>query len=195
VRSILTCEKTFFTGLNTAAANSGSVNQIGLAAFGADAVTADMTPPVSPDDPLGDPGDGNTVINSIVLINNDFNYRVGQYTQKDGDADGTNYTAALQQAASILAASSDPSKFVVFASDGLSNQGGGGFAAAVAAVQGTGAVVNSIAIGASAACTGGTHRVMTVTVTTQRTFTTLVNYIGILSSIPLIRSATLRVTE
>jgi hypothetical protein len=154
--SILTCEKTFFTGLNTAAGSSGSVNQIGLAAFGADAVTADMTPPVSPDDPLGDPGDGNTVINSIVLINNDFNYRVGQYTQKDGDADGTNYTAALQQAASILAASSDPSKFVVFASDGLSNQGGGGFAAAVAAVQGTGAVVNSIAIGASAACTGGT---------------------------------------
>jgi hypothetical protein len=154
--SILACEKTFFTGLNTAAAGSGSVNQIGLAAFGADAVTADMTPPVSGDDPLGDPGDGNTVINSIVLTNGGFNYQVGQYTAKNGDADGTDYTAALQQALGILNASSDPKKFVVFASDGLSNEGGAGFAAAVTAVAGTGAVVNSIAIGASAACTGGT---------------------------------------
>jgi Flp pilus assembly protein TadG len=44
-------------------------------------------------------------------------------------------------------------------------------------------------------CTGGTHRVMTVTVTTTKTFTTLVNFIGIPSTINLIRSATLRVTE
>jgi hypothetical protein len=153
--TVLACEQTFFTGLNSAATSSGSVNQIGLAAFGNDAVTADMTP-AGADDPLGAPGDGNTVINSIALTNGGFNYQVGQYSVKNGDADGTNYTAALTQALGILNASSDPKKFVVFASDGLSNAGGGGFAAAVTAVAGTGAVVNSIAIGASAACTGGT---------------------------------------
>jgi Flp pilus assembly protein TadG len=44
-------------------------------------------------------------------------------------------------------------------------------------------------------CTGGTHRVMTVTVTTTKTFTTLVNFVGIPASLALVRSATLRVTE
>jgi Flp pilus assembly protein TadG len=47
----------------------------------------------------------------------------------------------------------------------------------------------------AAPCSGGTHRVMTVTVTTTKTFTTLVNYVGIPSSLALIRSATLRVSE
>jgi hypothetical protein len=154
--SILACEKTFFSGLNTAAAGSGSVNQIGLAVFGADAVQADMTP-VGGDDPLGAPADGNTPINSIVLTGGGFGYQVGQYTVKNGNADGTNYAAALQQALSVLNASSDPKKFLVFASDGLSNQGGlAAFNAAVAAIQATGTVANSIAIGAGAACTGGT---------------------------------------
>ena len=45
------------------------------------------------------------------------------------------------------------------------------------------------------ACPGGLHRVMTVTVTTQKTFTTIVNYVGIPSSMALTRSATLRVSE
>jgi hypothetical protein len=154
--TILACEKTFFTGLNSAAASSGSVNQIGLAVFGADAVSADMTPAVG-DGALSDPDDGNTAINSIVLTNGGFNYQVGQYTVKNGNADGTNYAAALQQALAILGASSDPSKFLVFASDGLSNQGGlAAFNAAVATLTGSGTVANSIAIGASASCAGGT---------------------------------------
>lgn len=153
--SILACEKTFFTGLNTAAAGSGSVNQIGLAVFGADAVRADMTPAAG-DDALGEPADGNTVVNSIVLTNSNFNYQVGQYTLKNGDADGTNYAAALQQALAILNASSDPAKFLVFASDGLSNAGTlTDFSNAVSAIAATGAVANSIAIGTSASCTGG----------------------------------------
>ena len=75
------------------------------------------------DDKLGDPADGNTAINSIVLTNGGFNYQVAQYTAKNGDADGTNYAAALQQALDVLNASSDPKKFLVFASDGLSNLG------------------------------------------------------------------------
>jgi len=154
--TILVCQQTFFTGLNTAAAASGSVNQIGLAAFGFDAVTADMTP-AGGDDPLGDPDDGNTVVNSIVLTNGGFNYQVGQYSVKNGNADGTNYSAALQEALTILGASSDPSKFLVFASDGLSNEGTvAAFDAAVASLTGTGTVASSIAIGTSASCTGGT---------------------------------------
>lgn len=153
--TILACQKTFFTGLNTAAAGSGSVNQIGLAAFGFDAVTADMTPAAG-DALLGDPADGNTVVNSIVLTNGGFNYEVGQYTLKGGNADGTNYAAALQQALTILGASTDPSKFLVFASDGLSNAGTlAAFNAAVASLAGTGTVASSIAIGTSASCTGG----------------------------------------
>jgi Flp pilus assembly protein TadG len=54
---------------------------------------------------------------------------------------------------------------------------------------------NSCTTAAATACTGGTHRVMTVTVTTTKTFTTLVNFIGIPSTLNLTRSATLRVTE
>jgi hypothetical protein len=151
---ILSCEKTFFTGLNNAAAASGSVNHVGLVVFGADAVQADMTP-AGGDDSLGAPGDGNTPIGSVVLTNGGFNYHVGQYTGKDGDANGTNYAAALQQALNVLTASTDSKKLLVFVSDGLSNQGSlADFNAAVSAVQGTGTIANSIAI-AGAACTGG----------------------------------------
>ena len=151
--TILACEQAFFTGLNNAAAASGSINQIGLAAFGTDAVFADMTP-AGANDRLGAPGDGNTVVNSISISGNFLNYNVGQYTAKSGDATATNYTAGLQEALAILNASTDPKKLVVFVSDGASNTGGAGFAAAVSAVQATGAVVNSIAI-AGATCTSG----------------------------------------
>jgi len=64
--TVLDCEKAFFTGLNTAATGSGSVNQVGLVAFGADAIQADMTP-AGGDDLLGAPGDANTVISSITV--------------------------------------------------------------------------------------------------------------------------------
>ncbi len=152
---ILTCEKTFFTGLNDAAAASGSVNHVGLVVFGADAVQADMTP-AGGDDSLGVPGDGNTPIGSVVLTNGGFNYHVGQYTPKDGDANGTNYAAALQQALNVLNTSMDPKKLLVFVSDGLSNQGGlAAFNSAVSAIAATGTIATSIAI-AGGACTGGT---------------------------------------
>ena len=155
--TILACEKTFFTGLNTAAASSGSVNQIGIAVFGADAVTADVTP-AGGDDALGAPGDGNTVFNSVVLTGGGFGYQVGQYTVKNGNADGTNYVSGLQQALAILGASTDAKKFLVFASDGLSNLGAiADFNTAVASLAGSGTVANSIAIGASASCTGGSN--------------------------------------
>jgi hypothetical protein len=154
--TVLACEQTFFTGLNTAAAGSGSVNQIGLVAFGADAVKADMTP-AGGDDSLGAPGDGNPVVSSIALTGGGFGYQVGQYTPKSGNADGTNYAAALQQALTTLTASTDPKKFMVFASDGLSNQGTlADFNAAVSAIAATGTVVNSVAVGTSSACSGGT---------------------------------------
>ncbi len=154
--TVLACEKTFFTGLNSAATSSGSINHVGLVVFGADAVQADMTPGGS-DDPLGAPADGNTPINSIVLTNGGFNYQVDQYTVKNGNANGTDYAAALQAALSVLNASSDPKKLMVFASDGLSNLGGlAAFNTAVAAIAATGTVADSIAIGASSACTGGT---------------------------------------
>lgn len=153
--TILDCEKTFFAALNNAATASGSVNNIGLVVFGADAVQADMTPAAG-DDPLGAPADGNTPIGSIVLTNSNFDYQVGQYTLKNGDANGTDYVAGLQAALSELNASTDSQKLMVFASDGLSNEGGlAAFDAAVSAIEATGTIVNSIAI-AGGACTGGT---------------------------------------
>ena len=152
--TILDCEKTFFTGLNTAATNSGSVNHVGLVVFGADAVQADMTP-AGGDDPLGAPADGNTPIGSVILTGGGFGYQVGQYTAKGGDATATNYAAALQQALSELNASTDSRKLMVFASDGVSNTGGlAAFNAAVSAIAATGTIVNSIAI-AGGSCTGG----------------------------------------
>ena len=154
--TVLACEQTFFTGLNTAAGASGAVNHIGLVVFGNDAVKADMTPGGG-DDQLGVSADGNTVVNSISLFNSGFNYNVAQYTSKNGDADGTNYAAALQQALAELTASTDSKKFLIFASDGLSNAGTlSDFNAALTAIAGTGTVANSFAVGASSACTGGT---------------------------------------
>lgn len=151
--SVLQCEQAFFSQLNSTADASGSVNQVGLVGFGFDAVRADMTPGGG-DDPLGDSADANTVINSTSLFNSDFDYRIAQYTNKEGDADGTNYTAAIQEIVNVLNASSDPFKSVIMISDGLSNAGGGGFAAAVAALHATGARVDTIAVATS--CTGGT---------------------------------------
>jgi hypothetical protein len=149
--SVLQCEQTFFTGLNTAGTNSGSVNHIGLVVFGADAVKADMTPAVG-DDQLGAPADGNTVVNSI-----SGGFQIGQYTAKSGNGSSTNFAAALQQVLAELNASSDSKKFVVFASDGVSNTGSStDFTNAVTAIGATGAVVNSIAVGAGSTCSGGT---------------------------------------
>ena len=154
--SVLACEQAFFTGLNTAAGASGAVNHIGIVVFGNDAVKADVTPAAG-DDQLGASADGNTVFNSISLFNGGFNYNVAQYTSKNGDADGTNYAAALQLAVSELTASTDTKKFLVFASDGLSNAGSlTDFNNAVTALAGTGTVANSVAVGSSSACTGGT---------------------------------------
>jgi hypothetical protein len=147
--TVLQCEKTFFTGLNTAATNSGSVNHVGLVVFGNNAVQADMVPGDG-DVALGAPADGNVPINSI---SNGFS--IAQYTSKSGSGGATNYTAALQQVLSELNASTDSKKFVVFASDGVSNTGGAGFTAARDAVAATGAVVNTIAFGSQAACSGG----------------------------------------
>jgi hypothetical protein len=153
--TILDCEKAFFTGLNDAATSGGSIAHVGLVVFGMDAVQADMTPGGA-DDPLGLPGDGDTPIDSISLTNGGVDYQVGQYTLKNGSAMATDFVAALQAALAILNASSDPSKFLVFASDGVSNAGGlTNFDAAISALAATGTVANSIAIGAGSSCTGG----------------------------------------
>lgn len=55
---------------------------------------------------------------------------------------------------------------------------------------------NSCTTAETSACTGGGHRVITVTVTTTRTFTTIMGAIpGIPNSVNLTRSATLRVAN
>jgi Flp pilus assembly protein TadG len=47
----------------------------------------------------------------------------------------------------------------------------------------------------ASSCGGGRHRVMTVTVTASKTFSTLSGYLGLGGAVPLVRAATLRVSE
>jgi len=150
---ILGCEKVFFTGLNAAVIANGSADEAGLVVFGEGAVIADMTPGGG-DDPLTDPnagpGDVNTVINSA-----DSNGGVGQFTAKSSGGNGTNFSAAVAAATTVVGASSNSVNIVVFVSDGGSNMGGGTFAANLAALAGTGAVVYTVAIGTGNTCATG----------------------------------------
>lgn len=139
---ILNCEKEFFTQLNAAVAADGSTDEVGIVNYGDTATIRDMQPAgghqnfTLPSDP-----NVNTVINSLT-------------------ASGlTNCTNALQDALTLVNASSNSVNSVVFASDGLCNTGGD-LTAAANALAASGAIVNAIAIGTGSSCTtdGGTGR-------------------------------------
>lgn len=132
---ILNCEKEFFTQLNAAVAADGSTDEVGLVNFDDGSTIRDMQTAggfqnfTTPSD-----GNVNTVINSL------------------GVGGGTNCTAALQSALTLVNASSNSVNNVVFASDGFCNTGGD-LTAAAQALAATGAIVNSIAIGSGSSCT------------------------------------------
>ena len=157
---VLSCEKQFFEGLNNGAIADGSVAEVGVVVFGAGAVAADMSPS-SGDQLLTSPAadvdtngvrDVSTVINSATT-----NGGVGQFTARSSGGGSTNFTAGLQSVLTVLNGTSvtNPSLNVVFASDGASNSGGGGFGAAVSALANAGVTVNTIAVGSGTSCTSG----------------------------------------
>lgn len=150
--TVLDCEKTAVSNLNSTIVSDGSAVDVGLSVFGAGGVSADMAPDAG-DQPLEAPANPNvgTVIGSVVIGG------VNQFTPKAVNSGATNFTAGLQAALVSVQASTAASKNVVFLSDGLSNQGGGGFNAAVAALDAAGATIYSFAVGAGSSCLGGTN--------------------------------------
>jgi hypothetical protein len=154
---ILGCEKIFIIALNEAAADSGSVSDVGSVVFADTAATADMdgaggeqllTPP--------DSGSVNlpTVVNSMFSVYGGDG-GVSLFTPKTVGI-STNFAAALQQALVVVQASTKGHKIVVFASDGVSNVGTlADFNAAVSALGAENAKIYSVAVGTGSTCTGG----------------------------------------
>lgn len=147
---ILACEKAAVTTLNNTIVADGSALDVGLAVFGTNGASADMSanagdqPVVAPDSP-----GVNTVIGSVVIGG------VNQFAVRSVGDGSTNYTAGLQAAAVSVGASAAANKNVVFLSDGASNAGGGGFNAAVTNLVNAGATIFSFAVGAGATCATG----------------------------------------
>lgn len=154
---ILACEKQFFTALNQAVVADGSADEAGLVVYADSGATADMSPAagdqiiVAPDAPGMAPFHVDTVVNSTFSDQFGGNGGVGQFTLKNV-GQFTNCRAGLEQSLLVVNASTNGTNVVIFASDGLCNTGGS-IAAAVAALQASGAVVHSVAIGANSSCT------------------------------------------
>ena len=155
---ILGCEKTFIIALNHAAADSGSVSDVGSVVFADSAATGDMDPTVG-NQLLTPPNSGSAnlpdVVTSMFSDPNGGNGGVDVFTHKEV-GQFTNFAAALQQALVVVQASTKGHKIVVFASDGVSNRGTlADFNAAVSALNAANAKIYSVAIGTDSSCTGG----------------------------------------
>lgn len=164
--SILDCEIAALLALNSAAIANGTVDEVGLAIFGEEGAAADMTAGGA-DQPLTAPDAGTDVATVIASVHHNdgvFDYppkhRAGvtEFTHKDVGGDGTNFAAGLAAARSIVEASTNPHKVVVYLSDGDSNRGTtADFDAALDALVASGAVIRSFAVGnlSRVSCTGG----------------------------------------
>ena len=157
---ILDCEKKFVKALNQAVIADGSADEAGVAVFASLGATADVSPAggdqliVAPDAPGAPPTRIDTVVDSTF---SEFggDGGVGQFTNKIVGV-ATNCTGGMQAANTIVGASSNTNRVVVFVSDGFcDNSGGGGIAAfnaAIAALAGSGAVVHTVAAGTGSSC-------------------------------------------
>jgi hypothetical protein len=149
--TILSCEKTAISTLNAAVVAGGSGVEVGVAAFSINGVVADMSAApgsqllVAPNDP-GFP----TVIASV---NTNV---IGQFTAQNTGGPGTNYTAGLQAALTIVNGSTAAQKNVVFLSDGFSNAGTvASFNTVLASLASAGAKIYPFALGPAVGCSGG----------------------------------------
>ena len=130
--TILDCEKTFFVGLNAAAVADGSTDEVAVVKFdSASSLALGLTNPTS--------AAVNTAINS------------------GGPGSGTSCAAGLSEALTQVNATTNGTKIVVFASDGLCNAGAN-VSGPAGDLATAGAIVQSIAIGAGSSCStdGGT---------------------------------------
>jgi hypothetical protein len=152
--TILDCEIAFVLALNAAAVGAGSVDEVSVVVYGENGAVGDMAPDAG-DQLVTAPDAGNLEIVAGSAFTSDCAAGLTQFAMRNVGCDGTDFAAGLNAVATALGDSSNGTNVVLFMSDGLSNQGGGDFAAALASVAGTGAVAQTIAVGAGSACTGG----------------------------------------
>jgi len=159
--NILDCEKQAVLNLNTSP-NISSVDEVGVVVYGEGGAPADMTP-AGGDDPItapdAGPGDVATVVNSIYTESDiPCDAGVGAFANKNVGCDGTDFSAGLAAATTVVNASSNGTNLVIFLSDGLSNQEEGlGFGGELAVLQASGAIVHAFAVGAGSSCAGGSY--------------------------------------
>jgi hypothetical protein len=127
--TILACEKSFFVGLNAAAVADGSTDEVAVVKFDSSSgIALGLTDPTS--------AAVNTAINS------------------GSPGSGTNCAAGLSDALTLVNMTTNGTKIVVFASDGLCNEGAN-VSGPAGALGTAGAIVHSIAIGAGSSCSSG----------------------------------------
>ena len=151
--SVVSCERTAVTTLNSAVVSDGSGLEVGLVVFADSSATADMAAAAG-DQNFVAPSDSGvaTVIGSVVVNG------IGQFTPHSVGT-GTNFAAGLQSALALVGATSAQQKNVVFLSDGESNASGtlAAFNTALASIAGANAKIFPFAVGSGSSCTGGTQ--------------------------------------
>jgi len=165
--TFLQCQKDFFKALNVQIIASREADLAGLAVYaGTDdgvlatsGATADMSS-AGGDQKLVAPNDDGFV---ATVINSTFSNAapgVGGVDLFQTRTAGfrTNFAAGMQRACEILSDGSNDNSIgvVVFGSDGESNEGGAEYQSQLDCLKGLGARIESIAIGASSSCNGGT---------------------------------------
>ncbi|GAA2358449.1 hypothetical protein Cme02nite_34560 [Catellatospora methionotrophica] len=123
--NILQCEIAAGLALN-AQAQSGTIGDVGLVAFGVTAATADVQP--APGDQLltGPSTDGNAngVRDIEEVVSSTFINGVATFTNKNVGGGQTNFADAIAKARVVAQASTRARKIVVFMSDGFAVGGG-----------------------------------------------------------------------
>ncbi len=184
--SILDCEIIAAANVNTAAASLGTVASVGAIAFATTAVTADVNPtggnqPVTTPTANNNPDPG---VDIEAVFRSMTQNGVGKYTNKAASGQ-TNYTAALQQVASLSSSMAQPTKVVLFMSDGAANAGGP-IASALAAIPAD-TTIHTFAIGNSATCalnSNGLGTLQQIANATGGTCTKIVNANNLPSLVP-----------
>ncbi|WP_026425190.1 vWA domain-containing protein [Actinokineospora inagensis] len=131
-RTTLGCEVAAGEGVIQQAVHEGSIGSVAVVAFGGDAKTADLSPPVSDSNPVDEyvrPGtdadhdnvyDTSTVLESL---DNGTSGGIGKYTRFDVDSGYTRYPEAVTVAKRVAATMPEHNKLIIFMSDGQNNGG------------------------------------------------------------------------
>jgi hypothetical protein len=127
----LDCEIAAATALNEQAVASGAVAEVGLVGFADGGVAADLAPAAGPQDlvapDLDDDGDGTP--NVVEAMASAFSARRGEpvgftaHSEVTTLTNATTFSAGIETACDILAATTSPNRVVVFLSDGINGAG------------------------------------------------------------------------